>query len=198
MDEPFSALDIRTREKLREFVKKVVKEYGATVLHVTHDLDDVWSLANKVMVMRDGEIEQFGSVEDVFCRSRSDFVAQFIGINVLEGVVTKHMNDLTMVDIGGIEIATKDRAEVGTRVRVLIRPEIISIRRASFSDRELNTFTGVIERIERSGTTVDIYVDIGGKKLRIVVTPNMLNELSIPVGDQMAVKIRPEDVVLKL
>jgi len=54
LDEPFSALDARTREKLRDTLKKAISEYSTTVLHVTHDFEDVWALANRVVVIRKG------------------------------------------------------------------------------------------------------------------------------------------------
>ncbi len=78
MDEPFSALDVKTRENLRKLVKKAVKKYDTTVLHVTHDFEDVFSLANEVAVMKDGEIVQTGRPEEIFSRPLNDFVADFV------------------------------------------------------------------------------------------------------------------------
>ena len=87
MDEPFSALDVKTKENLRRLVKKAIKEYETTVLHVTHDFDDVWSLANRVAVMKNGRILQEGEVNEIFYKPSINFVAEFVGTNVLDGEV---------------------------------------------------------------------------------------------------------------
>lgn len=87
LDEPFSALDVRTKEKLRKMLKKAINEYSTTVLHVTHDFEDVWALANRVVVLKKGKVMQAGDPESVFKRPSPNFVAEFLGTNVLKGKV---------------------------------------------------------------------------------------------------------------
>ncbi len=79
MDEAFSALDLASRERMRKLVKSTVMELGITVLHVTHDSEDVWALADQVAVIHEGELLQHGTPEEVFCCPRPGFVAGLVG-----------------------------------------------------------------------------------------------------------------------
>ena len=81
MDEPFSALDIKTKKELRQLVKTALKEYQTTTIHITHDLDDVWHLATKVVMIRKGRVLQIGPPEHIFTNPTDDFVANFVGAN---------------------------------------------------------------------------------------------------------------------
>ncbi len=99
LDEPFSALDMRNRENMREVLKKAIREYRTTVLQVTHDFDDIWSLANRVVIIRNGEVMQEGDPESVFRRPSPDFVADFLGTNVLKGKVRALEGKLTVLEI---------------------------------------------------------------------------------------------------
>lgn len=99
LDEPFSALDMRNRENMREVLKKAIREYRTTVLQVTHDFDDIWSLANRVVIIRQGEVMQEGDPESVFRQPSPDFVADFLGTNVLKGKVRALEGKLTVLEI---------------------------------------------------------------------------------------------------
>lgn len=127
MDEPFSALDSKTREKLRSLVRNVIDEYGTTVLHVTHDFEDVFALAKHVAVMRDGRIVQFGTPEEVFSRPADEFIADFVRTNLLRGEVVGKEGELTAVRVGNVILYTADDAE--GKVTLSIRPEDIILAR---------------------------------------------------------------------
>src|SRR5436309_3026969 len=86
LDEPFGALDARVRQELRRWLDDLHRELGVTSLLVTHDQEEALELANEVVVMHHGRIEQIGTPEDVYDRPASPFVAGFIGAaNVLDG-----------------------------------------------------------------------------------------------------------------
>jgi sulfate transport system ATP-binding protein len=88
LDEPFGALDARVRQELRRWLDDLHRELGVTSLLVTHDQEEALELANEVVVMHHGRIEQIGTPEDVYNRPASPFVAGFIGsANVIEGRV---------------------------------------------------------------------------------------------------------------
>ena len=127
MDEPFSALDAKTREKLRSLVKEVIAEYGTTVIHVAHDFEDVFALAKHVAVMRDGRIVQFGTPEEVFSRPGDEFIASFVGTNLLRGKVVGRKGGLTVVKVGNAVLYTADEAE--RDVTLSLRPEEIIVAR---------------------------------------------------------------------
>jgi len=127
MDEPFSALDNQTRAIVRRRIKDLVKRFNITVVHITHDLDDVWGLSNKVAFIKDGKLQQFGSTNEIMHKPETKFVADFVGTNIIEGVAIETTNGLTNVDIGGSILSIYDIAEKGDKIHISIRPENIII-----------------------------------------------------------------------
>ncbi|MCD4703095.1 MAG: ATP-binding cassette domain-containing protein, partial [Methanosarcinaceae archaeon] len=145
LDEPFSALDIKTKEKLRRLVKNVIREYRTTVLHVTHDFDDTWNMADRVIIMKDGRILQQGRPEDVFNHPSSDFVADFVGTNILQGRITAHHNGMSVVKGADFELLSHDHGEIGDSVKLSIRPEDIIISTEPLSIHESNQMIARID-----------------------------------------------------
>ena len=129
LDEAFSALDVNTRERLRMMMARVVREIGITVLHVTHDREDVWALATHVAVINDGEMLQHGTPEDLFRRPRPGYVASLMGAgNILTGeVVSETGADLGVVLANGTRLYDGELA-MGSDVTLSIRPRISSLR----------------------------------------------------------------------
>ncbi|WP_420861256.1 ABC transporter ATP-binding protein [Algirhabdus cladophorae] len=83
MDEPFSALDAGLRDQMQEEVKRIQRDLGVTTVFVTHDQREAMALADRIVVMNGGVIEQAGPPDELYARPKSRFVAQFIGINNL-------------------------------------------------------------------------------------------------------------------
>ena len=164
MDEPFSALDVRTREEIRDLVKSTVKEYETTVLHVTHDFDDVFSLANEVVVMKNGRIVQIGSPDDVFGRPFNDFVADFVGTNVLDGIVVGKENGFTLVKVGDVILRSIDDAEIGEEVRISIRPENIVVS----TEIGENVIPCSVVDVRRRFNSIWLTLECGEMKLKAV------------------------------
>ncbi len=177
MDEPFSALDVKMRESLRKLVRRAVKEYDTTVLHVTHDFDDVFSLANRVVVMKNGKIMQTGRPENVFSKPSNDFVADFVGTNILEGVVIGKENGLTLIRVGEHILYSTDHAEVGERVRVSIRPENVTISNEMRQTK--NTFLCSVEDIRRGTNLVWLTLRSGDLRFKVVTTPSSIDTVDV-------------------
>ena len=83
LDEPLSALDVSLREQLRLHIRRIQRELNLTAVYVTHDQEEAMSVADRIAVMRDGRIEQFGTPEAVYERPRTAFVASFFGRTAL-------------------------------------------------------------------------------------------------------------------
>ena len=89
LDEPLAALDRRLREALREELQRIHERVGSTFLLVTHDQEEAMSMADYIVVMRNGKVEQQGRPADVYDSPMTDFVANFLGdCNLLEGAVS--------------------------------------------------------------------------------------------------------------
>lgn len=180
MDEPFSALDAKTREKLRSLVKEVIAEYGTTVIHVTHDFEDVFALAKHVAVMRDGRIVQFGTPEEVFSRPGDEFIASFVGTNLLRGKVVGRKGGLTVVKVGNAVLYTVDGAEGD--VTLSLRPEEIIVAREPGECSAQNVVPVMVESMERRGQLVWLSLSLDGLSLHAVVTPNAVELMGIKPG----------------
>jgi iron(III) transport system ATP-binding protein len=126
LDEPFSNLDVDLRVKMREEVRRILKETGVTAISVTHDQEEALSISDRVAVMNDGRIEQVGDPEQVFQQPESRFVAGFLGHAsflpgyVHGGEVTTGLGPIPREQINGLA-GTYDR----TRIDVLVRPDDI-------------------------------------------------------------------------
>ena len=132
LDEPFSALDDSLRRTLRSELLRVRREFGLTVLFVTHDLREAHLLADRLAVFDQGRILQFGPREEVFRRPVSRRVAELTGVaNVLPGVVVARNGERVEVDVSGLRLhaRTPEAIDVGQRVEVMIRAERINLRR---------------------------------------------------------------------
>ena len=129
LDEPLSNLDARLRLEMREEIRRVCREVGITAVYVTHDREEALSLADLVVVMRDGRIEQRGDPREVYRRPASRFVASFMGeTNLIEGVVESCDANGCMVRTGAGAIPTGSTGfAAGNRVALAIRPESLRL-----------------------------------------------------------------------
>jgi iron(III) transport system ATP-binding protein len=133
LDEPFSNLDAKLRERARSWLKQLQQHLGLTTVFVTHDQDEAMSMSDQVVVMDEGQIQQVGTPEDVYHRPANRFVATFLGrCNVMEGVVRRAArHDTIEVEIGtqglSLRVAGIADATPGRPVSVAIRPEAIGL-----------------------------------------------------------------------
>ena len=126
LDEPLSALDARVRIELRVKLKDLQRRLGVTTIMVTHDQSEALTIADRIVVLNLGRVEQIGSPAEVYLRPANPFVADFLGTtNFLDAVVT----GANEVDFAGTIIAC-DTIDLppGTEVTLAIRPENIGVR----------------------------------------------------------------------
>lgn len=122
LDEPFSALDARLRDQIRDDTLHLLKKAGAGTLLVTHDPEEAMFMADRIALMRDGQIIQTGTPRELYCAPNDPFVVTFFGeVNELEGVVKdgKVQTPVGEVEAGGIPD--------GSPAKVMIRPEALRI-----------------------------------------------------------------------
>jgi sulfate transport system ATP-binding protein len=124
LDEPFGALDARVRQELRRWLDNLHRELGVTSLFVTHDQEEALELANEVVVMRSGEIEQVGPPQDIYNKPASPFVAGFVGAaNVLRGHVWEGH-----VHFGRSAVAGAYHLQDGLEAQAYVRPHDVAVR----------------------------------------------------------------------
>ncbi len=123
-DEPLSNLDAKLRAGMREEIKHLHQRLDATTIYVTHDQEEAMTMADRIVIMNGGQIEQIGTPEDIYFRPATRMVASFIGspeMNIFAGTMTDNGIDT------GLGILTKGPGAVGTKLQVGIRPDDLQL-----------------------------------------------------------------------
>lgn len=137
LDEPLSALDFKLKKNLQAELKRLHRSLGVTFVHVTHDLEEAMILADRICVMRDGNIIQVGKPADIYYRPADDFVASFIGeTNIFDISVEDVRADAIRYSGRGIEDSEPsiERTKAASDIRpgnaeMMVRPELVRILR---------------------------------------------------------------------
>jgi len=159
LDEPLSALDTVTRERLRRELKAIHRATGTTVVHVTHHFEDIFALADRVAVMQDGRIVQTGTPDEVFRKPATEFVAAFTGMENVYCGVSRVQNGEATIALGALVVRTV--TEIEGDVCVGIRPEEVILSRRPFESSAANTFPGTVAEIRQNGMFSRVVVDTG-------------------------------------
>ncbi|MCD4677113.1 MAG: TOBE domain-containing protein [Desulfobacula sp.] len=166
-----------------------------TVIHVTHDMKDLWALADKAAILRQGKIIQCGAVRDVFERPVNKFVADFVGASFWEASVDAKINGTTNLKLGDFNIFSKDNAAQGEIVKVAVRPEEILLYNAPPDNLNGdNLFKTRVEKIKCEGDVWAVSVKIGDTKLLVNSTRNMMSGLYPKPGDTLYARIDTDHV----
>lgn len=129
MDEPLSNLDAKLRLEMRQEIRRIHAGLGSITLYVTHDQDEAMSLADRIVVMRDGEVRQIGTPEDLYLRPAKLDVADFMGFrNRIAGKAIRLAANQVGVDLGGVVVAGAPREEIaGEQAVAAIRPDDLKV-----------------------------------------------------------------------
>jgi len=197
LDEPLSALDPFLKIRMRAELKKLQKTLGITFVHVTHSQEEAMALADIIVIMNDGRIEQAGSPREVFERPATAFVARFMGDhNVLSGRVTLSEDGIiTMTAPEGQSFSVRGAGrQVGEPVDIGIRTD--RVRLSTSVDKGLG-FNGVVSNIEYRGATVKITV-IGAGSDDFTVIAGDGDDIAkfLSVGDAVSLSWALEDAIL--
>lgn len=197
MDEPLSALDPQTRQTTRSLLRKLMRESDVTVLHITHDMDDVWALADRVAIMRNGVIEQHDTMQRVFNRPNSRFIADFVGATIYDGTVLPGCNGYCKVDIHGLHMATIDRAQEGESVRVVLRPENVMVfQEYPVNASVQNLVEATLDDYYREGMLYHLTFRSGEVCIPAVVTSSSFQELNLERSNSLFLGVKAANVKL--
>ncbi len=174
LDEPISHVDYQLQRKLMEDFKVIHKKTGNTFVLTTHVQDHALTLADHMMVMNTGVIEQFGTPEEVYCRPKTVFAARFVGdINLIPGEVASKDGDMYVVktEIGEFKAASSGEGHIkpGTKLAYGIRPQYIMVNK---SVKNVNYVKGKFVRNYYFGKYVECIFNVDGKaELKVSVPP---------------------------
>ncbi|CAH0120402.1 MULTISPECIES: sulfate/molybdate ABC transporter ATP-binding protein [unclassified Paenibacillus] len=151
LDEPFAAIDAKIRQELRVWLRNLIERVGITSIFVTHDQDEAIEVADEIMIINQGKVEQKGTPWDIYKNPQTPFVASFIG----ESTIVEQISELK-----GFE-----EAKIWPHTKALIRPEYIEIgRRHEFSLLSA-TERGRIKQIHFRGSEWMVEVEVGSHTL---------------------------------
>lgn len=181
LDEPLSALDPRSKEVFQQELKIIHQETKTTTIHITHDFNEAFLLADRIGIMQHGQLIEVGNSEELFKRPKSPFVAEFLGMeNIYRGEVIKDGNG-SNISIGPIKIS--GLTSLKGKVNVAIRPEDIIITKENFPSSARNTLQGKIISVVPQGIMVKLSLDVG-IPLSVILTKKSKDELGLEVGDE--------------
>ncbi|AZO77042.1 MULTISPECIES: ABC transporter ATP-binding protein [unclassified Bosea (in: a-proteobacteria)] len=189
LDEPLSALDLKLRKKVQGELKQIQHRLGIAFLFVTHDQDEAMSMADRIVLMNRGRIEQIGRGQDIYARPATRFAADFIGdANLLE-VERRGYGSLSLLG-GAITLSTAD-APQGELIGVL-RPEDILVSAEPVAG--CLALPAVLSDIVHVGSHASVALTIGGTVLTARLAPSALAGLS--AGQAVFANIRLPDLRL--
>src|SRR5262249_15585278 len=190
MDEPLSNLDAKLRIETRAEIRRIHRELDRATIYVTHDQDEALSLADRIVVMKDGVVQQIATPQEVYAQPANLHVARFMGYrNVLELDVVREEG--RRVELSGPDmrlIGTRKEAGAGKRAVVAIRPEEITIGESRDGH---NTIAARVDNVEYCGrdSLVDV-VTAAGTRLHVRATS------SPALGDEVRVHAPVERVLV--
>lgn len=199
-DEPFSALDAETHEQLREELKSYLPALAIPAIFVSHDRSDALTLADKVVVLREGAVIQRGPPAEIFQRPANSFIARFVGIeNVLPGRIMERSN-------GGLSVAVEEQtlravpsamAHQGVASVILaIRAEDVVIDPAHhrpMSTSGMNRLPGRIVELRRTGPLLIATLDCGFPLKAYLLGPQV-QKMGLARGSPITAEIAPEAI----
>jgi iron(III) transport system ATP-binding protein len=189
LDEPLSNLDAKLRERMRIELKALQRQTGITFVYVTHDQAEALAMSDRVVVFRDGRVQQIGSPIDVYRHPANLFVADFMGqANKLDGTVLGADGSHWRVQIGPHVVAAAGRGLAAeSPVVVILRPE--SVRLDPPGTDGPNRFDAIVSDAVFLGGTVEYVLDIAGTAIRAQTLPDMLRK----PGSRVRVEMSPDD-----
>ena len=163
LDEPLGALDLKLRKEMQIELKRIQQALEITFIYVTHDQEEALTMSDRVVVMRDGNILQIGTPQDIYNEPCNAFVADFIGeSNIIDGIMHKDY----LVEFANDYFDCVDKGfSLKERVQVVVRPEDFKIVPA-----DKGKISGIVESIIFKGVHYEIMVDAMGYKWKIHTT----------------------------
>ncbi|NHX37335.1 MULTISPECIES: ABC transporter ATP-binding protein [Halolamina] len=186
LDEPMSDLDAKLKKEMRVELQRIQQQVGGTMVYVTHDQEEAMTLSDRMIVMDDGEIQQFGSPQQVYHEPNNVFVAQFIGspeINLLSATCRDDTGGTVTVDDTGWNIETGIASQgVPENVTFGFRPRHTNVEPVE----DLDGLGGEVALVEAVGDENILYIDTEVGEIRAVVD---IERTPIEEGDTVAVDV---------
>ena len=171
LDEPFAAIDAKVRKELRAWLKEMIRRVGVTSIFVTHDQDEAVEVADDIIIINEGRLEQIGDPKGIYKYPRTPFVAEFVGTSaILEGLPR----------FKGFE-------DIGFGKKAIVRPEFVEAFKSDnqkFKNLLHAVEYGTVEQIAFRGSYLEVALSVNGIRL---TANRSLERRDVAVGEKMCV-----------
>ena len=184
MDEPLSNLDAKLRNQMRAEIIKLRERINTTFIYVTHDQTEAMTLGDRIVIMRDGYIQQIGTPQEVFNNPRNLFVAGFIGtpmMNFFDAKLTKE-DGKYFVEIGGIKVELDAEKQARLAANNVEAQEVTLGVRPEHTDLCAEGIEAKVDVSEMMGSSVHLHVNAEGKDV-IIIVPTIGMTGNYSIGD---------------
>jgi len=199
MDEPLAALDKKLRDQLQLEIRRFQREFGITMLYVTHDQQEALLLSDRICLMNQARIEQLSTPAELYFQPRSVFASDFVGeSNLFEGTVRRvSQTEALIAGPAGVELRMVPRIplDVGERLSFVIRPERIRIGRCGAEPAAGNQLAGKVADTTFLGDATRYYVEVpnwGTLTVKVLTDPSKVHA---HVGDRVLLDIDAASIV---
>lgn len=197
LDEPLGALDARLRLDLRHKLREIVKQSGMTAIHVTHDRDEAMSVADQIMVLREGRISDHGAPRRVYTRPTGIFVANLIGgASFLEGIVESITDTTSVVRLrGGFRIkGPQAMLTIDERVILAVRRERVQLSNQTL--KSANAFDGEVREVRFLGDSREYIIRLTNGDIVSSHQYAEGSESRFETGEKVVVGFEEDDVLV--
>jgi len=192
LDEPLSALDAKIRVRLRAVIKKLQHELGITMIYVTHDQEEALSMADRIVVMREGQLRQVGTPWEIYKKPKTSFIAEFVGTsNFVEGC---RKDNRIVYGQYSFEVSEIDMVD-SEKVYLAIRPEDIEIVGTTITPESCVTSNIVEVRAELItflGSVVNITVILEGRKIVVDIAQKEFSKKPLNQKESLRLYFPPD------
>lgn len=190
LDEPLSALDAKIRVRLRSQIVRIQRELGVTAIYVTHDQEEALSIADRIVVMVGGVVQQVGTPMEIYRQPKTSFVADFVGTtNLLPAAI--QADGAAQWQEHTLRTASTARPGPAT---LAVRPERIRVSTGDSS--AINAVYGRIEGRTFLGSVVRLHVTVGGDLLAVDVAPERYEHIMDQIGAGVWLELPPEAITV--
>ncbi|MGB5112416.1 MAG: ATP-binding cassette domain-containing protein [Mycobacterium sp.] len=196
LDEPMAALDVTAAPAMRRLLRDILRDKSRTAIIVTHDLLDALAVADRAIVVDNGQVVEAGPVREVLTAPRSDFAARIAGINLIPGVIT---SPGTLQTSWGADVSGIGDLEPGTAAVALFRPAAVAVHLAPPQASPRNVIGVTIAEMDLHGTTVRIRggeQSDGSTGLAADITAAAAADLDLALGQTVYFVVKTQEVQL--
>lgn len=188
LDEPLSNLDAKLRQEVRVEIRELQRKLGLTAVMVTHDQEEALTMADRLVVMSEGEVKQAGTQRELYEHPADRFVAGFVGrTTFLTGELA---GDGKFKSRGGLLITCPNKATINGTATLSLRPERVSVAREPTNGVD-NKFPGEVEFVSYLGALLDVHVRVNDSERIVAQLPNREDVYAPSVGEKVYVGWAP-------